>query len=370
MPPAPAGATNVVLVSDSGAHALALRADGTLAAWGHDEFGQGEVPSGLSNAVAIVAAGDLSMVLKADGTVGEWGYGGPSGSGADGTYVPEAAALTNAVAISAEGPCAALRTDHTVAAWVANPDPPYWSWDFGPLDICWTFTNNVPPFTHQTCSNSPPDLTNAVAVAAGPAHCLALRSDGSVVAWGWAVEGQTNIPPGLSNVVAISTGDYFCLALRSDGTVAAWGCGLYGNTNVPPDLTNAVAIAMGSKHGLALRSDGTVVGWGDDSYGQIDIPPGLTNVVSIAAGGYSSMAVIGAALPPSQVALTNFSLGAGGFTVQVPTDRGRVYELEYKNSLTDTQWQLLPLAAGTGGLVSLTDPAAGAGQRFYRVRRW
>jgi hypothetical protein len=82
------------------------------------------------------------------------------------------------------------------------------------------------------------------------------------------------------------------------------------------------------------------------------------------------MAVVGAALPPSQVALTNFSFGAGGFTVQVPTDRGRVYELEYKNSLKDTQWQLLPLAAGTGGLVQLTDPSPSAAQRFYRVRRW
>ena len=370
MPPAPDDATNVVLVSDSGTFALALRADGTVAAWGYSAFGETNVPPDLTNATAI-AAGDLGMVLRPDGTVAEWGYDGAEvGQQPDEAYVPQAAGLTNAVAISGSGSCVALRADHTVAAWEPSPDPPYWSWDAATLYVWTAYTNSIPPYVPWTHTNAPPDLTNAVAIAAGPAHCLALRSDGTVVAWGWAFEGQTNVPAGLTSVAAIATGDYFSMALRADGTVAAWGAGLYGTTNVPPYLTNVVAIAMGSKHGLALLSDGTVVGWGDGSYGQIDIPPGLTNVVGIAAGLYSSMAVIGPAMPPSQVALTNFSLGAGGFTVQVPTDRGRVYELEYKNSLTDTQWQLLPLAAGTGGLVQLNDPTPSPAQRFYRVRRW
>jgi len=54
----------------------------------------------------------------------------------------------------------------------------------------------------------------------------------------------------------------------------------------------------------------------------------------------------------------------------LPTQYGRVYALEYKNSLTDSQWTALPLVAGNGGLRTLSDPTATGQQRFYRVRRW
>jgi alpha-tubulin suppressor-like RCC1 family protein len=45
-------------------------------------------------------------------------------------------------------------------------------------------------------------LKNVVAIAAGYYHSLALKSDGTVVAWGYNYEGETNVPAGLTNVVA------------------------------------------------------------------------------------------------------------------------------------------------------------------------
>ena len=45
-----------------------------------------------------------------------------------------------------------------------------------------------------------------MAVAAGGSHNLALKGDGTVVAWGANWYGQTNVPPGLSNVVAVAAG--------------------------------------------------------------------------------------------------------------------------------------------------------------------
>ena len=46
-----------------------------------------------------------------------------------------------------------------------------------------------------------------VAIAAGGTHSLALKQDGTVVAWGNYQFGQTDVPLGLANVVAIAAGD-------------------------------------------------------------------------------------------------------------------------------------------------------------------
>ena len=123
-----------------------------------------------------------------------------------------------------------------------------------------------------------------LAIAGGYNHSLALKSDGTVAAWGGNGFGQTNIPVGLSNVVAIAGGRYHSLALKSDGTVAAWGENGSGQTTIPVGLGNVVAIAGGDYHSLALKSDGTVAAWGYNAYGQTTIPVGLSNVVAIAGG--------------------------------------------------------------------------------------
>lgn len=147
-------------------------------------------------------------------------------------------------------------------------------------------------------TNVPPDLTNAVAIAAGWYHNLALRSDGRVVAWGglsWSGDPcdyveVVDVPAGLSNVVAISANLALSLALKSDGTVAAWGPNFYHQTNVPAGLRDVTAIAAGAYHGLALRRNGTVIGWGNNDCGQIAFAEGgPSNAVGIAAGERHSL---------------------------------------------------------------------------------
>src|SRR6266436_2678388 len=56
---------------------------------------------------------------------------------------------------------------------------------------------------------------------------------GTVVAWGNNLSGQTNVPVGLTNAVGIAAGWYHSLALKSDGTVVGWGTNANGQINVP-----------------------------------------------------------------------------------------------------------------------------------------
>jgi von Willebrand factor type A domain-containing protein/Regulator of Chromosome Condensation (RCC1) repeat protein/Ig-like domain-containing protein/putative Ig domain-containing protein len=183
--------------------------------------------------------------------------------------------------------------------------------------VAWGDNNNS-----QT--NVPSNVTNAVAVAGGTAHSLALKNTGAIAGWGDNTYGEASSPAGLSNTVAIAAGDGFSVALQSNGTVVVWGsqsavpAGLTNAVAIaasldnalaltedgkviswltgpppPSNATNMVAIAAGNTHSLALKGDGTVIAWGDSSLGKTAVPPGLTNVVALAAGEYHSMALKG-----------------------------------------------------------------------------
>jgi len=137
----------------------------------------------------------------------------------------------------------------------------------------------------------PAGLSGVVAIAAGGFHTVALKSDGTVVGWGFNGDGQTTVPAGLSGVESIAAGGYHTVALKSDGTVVAWGRNVDGQTTVPAGLSGVVAIAAGTAHTVALKSDGTVVGWGFNGHGQTTVPAGLSGVESIAAGGNHTVAL-------------------------------------------------------------------------------
>jgi hypothetical protein len=77
--------------------------------------------------------------------------------------------------------------------------------------------------------------TAFVEVAAGGAHTVARRSDGSVVAWGFNYYGQCNVPalPAGLAYVEVAAGQWHTVARRSDGSIVAWGWNQYGQCNVP-----------------------------------------------------------------------------------------------------------------------------------------
>jgi hypothetical protein len=329
----PIGATNILAVAGGDYFSLALRADRALLGWGNNSNGQLNFPADLTNAISIAAGITHSIALKGDGTLVAWGDNSQGETNVPGN-------LTNVVAIAAAGfHNLALKSDGTVVAWGLNQEG-------------------------QT--NVPSNVTNVVAIACGLYSGLAVKADGTVALWG----SNPGPPANLTNVLSAKGGGGHDVALLGDGTVLPWGQNTYGELNVPSNLSNVVAISSGDFDSLALLANGTVVGWGLNTFGLTTIPSGLTNVQAIASGDNHNLAVVGAGPPVIAASVTNAILSANGFSLSVPSQSGRVYVLQYKDSLTDSNWLSLPLVAGTGADLTLADTNSSSSQRYYRVLRW
>ena len=218
----------------------------------------------------------------------------------------------------------ALRDDRTVWSWGSN--------NYGQLGDGTSGMNRLAP-AHVVGPGGTGYLSGIISICGGFYHSLALKSDGSVWAWGKndcgqigdGTSGINRLTPvqvkGLSGITAIASGAFHCLALRNDGTVWAWGRNLYGavgdgtsgaNIVTPVQvagpggtgyMSKIISISAGYDHSLALKNDGTAWAWGRNDYGPLGdgtigtdrLTPvqvsGLSGVVTIAGGGAHSLAV-------------------------------------------------------------------------------
>ncbi|HEU5124134.1 MAG TPA: immunoglobulin domain-containing protein [Verrucomicrobiae bacterium] len=333
----PAGLSNVIALAAGDSHSLALESDGTVKAWGDGEQ-KTNVPANVTNVVAISAGYWGSLALRADGEITGWGDNGQGQ-----TNIP--LELTNVLAVAAGGyHSLALKADGTIVAWGQN--------DSG-----------------QT--NVPAGLNHVISIGAGAYHSLALKDDGTVIAWGKNSDGQTNVPVDLTNVVEIAAGTRHSVALVADGTLTLWGAiDNYGLKNIPSGATNIVAVRAGNDYCVALRADGTVFAWGYPFFNATNIPAGLQHVTAIAAGRLHNLALIGGQSDQPKALVVSPEWNNSGFHVSTLTQSGKVYRLEHKDDLSDSNWISHPLSAGTGGTITLNDETADGSQRFYRIRCW
>jgi len=251
---------DIIAIAAGLKHAIALRKDGTVWAWGNRDdgaIGDGDgkptgslrvlsatapvAVRGLTGITQIAAGMTHNLALTRDGKVMSWGSNGAGelgvGTRATGWTPAEVTGLTNVVAIAAGsgqgtyGVSAAVRQDGTLWVWgsgssaqmgngVSNPSPD----DPG--------GRNLLPLQVK-------GITGAKAASVGAGHIAVLMNDGSLRAWGMNGYGELGLGktssyeavpvrvPGLANVASLRLGGYNSYAIRTDGTLWIWGFGFY-----------------------------------------------------------------------------------------------------------------------------------------------
>ncbi|HEX8737519.1 MAG TPA: hypothetical protein VF721_19460 [Pyrinomonadaceae bacterium] len=326
-------------------HTLFLKADGSVHIAGVDVYGtlgnggtQGEAltpmpVAGMTNALQVASNGYHSMVLKADGTVWAWGSNSYGQIGM-GTFSPATCFCVNSPRQSLISNVIQIDASY-VTSMALKADGTVWTWGTDSGDGTNGYVSSVP--VQKGAANA--DFNNIISISGGDSHGLALKSDGTVWAWGWNSRGQlgdgssdnhrnrVERVSGLSGVTQIAAGEEHSVALKPDGTVWVWGRndrGQIGNGTmnsagclcVPlptqANISDVVDIKAEGDFTLARKRDGTVWAWGSNFYGQTG-SGGTANSQSVPAQSMvgDGNALVGAGLNSSFSSIPSFTTPTG-----------------------------------------------------------
>ena len=303
LPVSVVGLTTATSTTTGASHSCSLLSNGTMKCWGNGALGKlcnnstanslVPVTSSGSTYSAIGAGTGYSCTLNSSGIVK---CCGDNSSYSLGRYVIEqtgnsshltqkipydvsyAPALFTGLGVGVSTSCAITAVTNLVYCWGNN--------SFGQLGACSNTSLNL-------ISSSVSNLTNASRVSLGTDHACALKTDRTVMCWGWNSSNQLGASSticgkgysavtvtGLSNISSIALGDNHSCALSSSGTVKCWGSNSNGqlgnNTNTATtspvsvsNLTGVSKITAGNLFSCALDMNAKIWCWGNNSSGNL-----------------------------------------------------------------------------------------------------
>ena len=256
----PDGLTDVVHVGACRRTVAAVRADGTIIAWGYDANGE------VSNVPAPPAGRRFEKVfggwgltlfgLTDDGRLLSWGRN--SVGQADVAPLPSGRRYVKAAASYFMG--GGLRDDGSIVMWGAY-EPTF---------------NAAQRVQMLSVPYIAPSL-RWQDFGVGYDYTLALRSDGQVIGWGLDYWYGTSFIPALPagmRYTTLSHAGTFAVALRSDGALVVWGDDYFGQVadapSEPSEGASWTSVHAGADHAFAVDSAGNWFGWGTNFDGEAD----------------------------------------------------------------------------------------------------
>ena len=130
-------------------------------------------------------------------------------------------------------------------------------------------------------------------IAAGWAHSLLIKDDGTLWAWGSNEYGQLGISNTENKIVPVQVGNEnnwifvtaggnSTFAIKEGGSLWAWGQNEYSRLGINNDSipfesepvrigtdNDWVMVSAGGQHALAIKTDGSLWTWGNNNYGQL-----------------------------------------------------------------------------------------------------
>jgi alpha-tubulin suppressor-like RCC1 family protein len=280
-------------VDSSWSHAVLIKTDGSLWAWGSNQFGQLALPADTSwsgtpveiggTGWKMAAAGyDHSGAIKENGELWMWGA---NHDGQLGLGLSDVDAVYSPTQMGSDADWRFISFGGNMShAYKDSGD--HWAWGANVNDILGITTEsglNLPDTVTVPMRSN--DVDRWQSIEAGENFGIGVKTNGELWSWGRNISGQLcqgydsdwELIPGQvgdqSNWAAVSSGSGFTLLIDTSGTLWACGSNSHGQLGNPDiSAVNApLAISTGWKqvsagyyHAVGIKDDGSLWNWGGE----------------------------------------------------------------------------------------------------------